>query len=561
MNFRLLLFFSLLFCVFSVEAAPFRPLQGVEVVLDQSHGQIFSPYNPAFEGYSAWTRHMVSWGARVRLNSEPLTRVLQRRGAGTALILGINMTVNRYSAATRRAILSFAKRGGGVLVMAEHDNLFGVNTVQNQLTAPLGLHALPTGMFTSRKDTGNSVWIDTGLPAWGLSTVRMYYVTPLVVKAPACPLLFGRKITQTKHRIMTAYRRWGRGVVVLVGDAEFTWNGVSSMGFSHVQNRQWTLQLLRFLSGRLKAPATSRPVSRPASRPSSKAASVSLLRGVRVASKPVTKPIPAQSVLRPTTRPSLLRTSGARQKSVVGKVLVYLHDSGLGLTKKGELREWAKVLETKGFVVTSRRLSHPEKAALAVVPPLHAPLSASELRFLRRFPKLLLVGDGTSDMFRAKPKLKTLFQKLLKQNVVLPMPQDAVTTPFGFRFVVGTVLSRKGLKAPVLWKDKERLWMWRGAVLQPTTAKGWKGWTVLATTDKKTWLAPTLMGVWADNGKHNIPFQPPSAVRQRGGLPVVAYNSRVFAVGDVEWLMSPGVHRLGGRKVMKALLRWLKKGH
>ena len=68
------------------------------------------------------------------------------------------------------------------------------------------------------------------------------------------------------------------------------------------------------------------------------------------------------------------------------------------------------------------------------------------------------------------------------------------------------------------------------------------------------------MGIWNDIGNHEIPFHTPSMDRRKGGLPVVAYNSRVFAGGDVEWLLSPGVHQSGGKKVMKALLEWLGKG-
>ena len=83
---------------------------------------------------------------------------------------------------------------------------------------------------------------------------------------------------------------------------------------------------------------------------------------------------------------------------------------------------------------------------------------------------------------------------------------------------------------------------------------------MLAKTRRGSWLAPSLMGFWKDNQKHEIPFSLPSAARRRGGDPVVAYNQRVFAVGDLEWLLTPGLQSPGGKKLREALHRWWKEG-
>lgn len=525
------LLFSFLLLCSSSQAAAF--LSGVTVVIDQSHGQVFSPYNPTFGGYTAWCQALRKWGAHVRLNSTPLSRVLPRYGRGSLFVLGLSI-LPRYPKSLPRLLTDYVKRGGNVLLLSEHDNLFRNAENQNKLSQPFGIQTLPTGVFTTRKDTGNPVWIWSTAPRLRVSKFQFYYAAPLKLQGAAKPLVLAQQPKRWKHRVLGAISRLGQGRFVALGDAEIFWDGNPKMGLSHANNLLFVQKLFAFFFEKKRSPSShSRPTSQPMQQPTSKAT----LQGIR----------------RPASKPSRFATTRPRFKA--GPLVVFV-PSAVGLGKEEELKRFASALTKGGYrVVEGNTPALFAKADLVVVSQPVRPLRhVKELQQARR---LLLLADGMSDFLRHRPEHEKLFRRLLKHPVVKPLPWDALTVRLGLQFRLGTVLSGQTnpLQAPVQWSNGVRWSMWRGAAI---AVRG-KGWRVLARTAPGTWWTVSLMGVHREDGKHDNPFVPPNVSKQKGGLPVVVSSPKVFAVSDVELFTNAYFSTLDGQEMWKRVRRWLSR--
>lgn len=514
----------------------------LRLLLDQSHAQIFSPYNPTFEGYTKWARLLVKRGVHVHLNTQPLTHILPQYGKGTVLVMGIATHHKGYTKATLDVIASFLQRGGGLLVMTEHDNLFEVSTRQNQLANLCHVRALPTGIMTKRKDTGNIVWIETSLPMWDIQKLYFYFVAPLVVFPPAQTLLLAPQPQDPLHSAMGAFVSKGKGRCVVLGDAEWNWDGVSNMGIQHAQNSKFAWRLFAWLA------QTKQPSSQPTSSPTTlHTSSPTTIRSATIRTKPH----------RPSTNTRILAPTSRRDPA---RRVAFL-DPQTGLSPKMALRSFAEALRRQGLSPYIAKLPKDlEDAELVIVPQPVTPLPKATLQALQKARRIVFLADGTSDFLRVYTKIDKLFQKLLHQLVVYPLPFDAITSLWGFHFAQGTVLSARlnSLEAPARWANGTTFLLRRATYIKLPPQAQQKGWQILARTAPKSWFAPTLMGVFRANGKHTDPFSPPSKDKQQGGLPIVAMTSRIFVVSDLEPFTEDGFQTPAGRSTWKAFLKWFK---
>lgn len=496
-------------------------LKGVTVLFDQNYGQTFSPYNPTLVGYSQWVQKLREWGASVQLVSQPLQKVLKNRGSNTVLILGVAV-VPRYEKLLPSVIRKFVERGGGVLLMVEHDNLFSIATNQNKISQMFGMRALPKGIFNRRRDTGNKVWIWGDSSILGLDRFQLYYVAPLQLKPPAIPLILAKDSENQKHRVMAALHKASKGRFVLLGDAEVFWNGTKHLGLQHVKNLEFSRRLIALLAGR--SWSKKQPTS-------------------QQQRKPVKRNVVSQPSSRQVKRPKVVFVS-----------------SSLGLSPSEQLREFARFFGSLGYGVhTGTSPSLLKEAELVVVAQPVLPLKHVPL--LLKAKRLLLIGDGMSDFLRPKPKLQKLMKKLLKGPVYWPIPMDALTVPLGFRFAVGTVLSsqKNPLQASVKWKSGPAWAMWRGTVLKPAASTWTSGWRVEAVTQPNTWWTQSLMPIHNISGLHENPFhRPKEKALYKGGLAVVASSKRVFAVADVEPFLNATASSPSSKRMWKRIEKWLR---
>tara|TARA_B100000609_G_scaffold199673_1_gene206236 strand:+ start:3311 stop:4897 length:1587 start_codon:yes stop_codon:yes gene_type:complete len=497
------------YCESSPPRACKPTLKGFKIIIDQSQNQIFSPYNPTFEGYSHWTKQIIGLGGHVILNSNPLKKLLSSvKAPSTILVFGISAKHPKNPPS--KELINFVANGGGLLVLTEHDNLFGITTYLNKVSSYFGIKGLPTGVFTKRKDTGNVVWIKTQLPAWNTNDIRLYYVAPLHVTPPATPLLRSKYSQNKKHNVLAAYRRYKKGVVVVIGDAEFPWNGNSQMGLYHRDNKAFTQNLLMML-----------------------------------AHKHSTQKKCTQTKIKqqPTSRP------------INRKMAAFLNPE-TGLSPTYEFKEFATALQKQGYTTFSPSSpSALQHAKVVVIPqPISSP-SKEWLKAIKKHPKVLLLSDGMSDLFRTKPKIRQLFKRLLKKPVIQPIPINQIAQQFGLRFHVGTLLSNNKLSYLISAKTKagKELKLYRSTGLDFTNTNKWK---IIAKTTKTSWMVSTLMPIHHADKKDENPFSPPS--KKRPLYPIAAFKKNIFAIADIEPFTNTYFTTSTGRYFYKFFLQWLQ---
>ena len=128
--------------------APEKKAQSVapavfKIVFDLSKEQIYSPFDSHFAGMSQLTEALRKEGAEVSVNFRDLRTLTQQfKGPGHILVLGPALE-RKYAPEDLEAIYSFRRSGGGVLVIAEHDNFFRHADMHNALTEAWGIKYEP----------------------------------------------------------------------------------------------------------------------------------------------------------------------------------------------------------------------------------------------------------------------------------------------------------------------------------------------------------------------------------------------------------------------------------
>lgn len=100
---------------------------------------MLSPFDVSFDGLSSATAYLRSLGVAVTQSWRPLSELLlESDPCGRVLVLAIAMQ-REYGRADLTAVRSFMDRGGGVLVLAEADNVFMSSDFQNFLLEHHGM--------------------------------------------------------------------------------------------------------------------------------------------------------------------------------------------------------------------------------------------------------------------------------------------------------------------------------------------------------------------------------------------------------------------------------------
>ncbi|MDD9937204.1 MAG: DUF4350 domain-containing protein [Myxococcales bacterium] len=335
---------------------PAAPAAGVvHVIVDQSLDQVSSPFDSGFDGLSQLTALLREHGATVSTNNRPLDAVAPRWGAGHVLVLGIPWG-RGYDAAVREALDGFMRRGGGVLVLSEHDNMYGSSDAHNGLTARYGIRTLGGAAQAPERAGEPTVarWPQVRAARFGIADARLFWPAPLSVDPPAKPLLQLVDPADPARAVVGALAPVGEGRLAVVADLELFWNMAPRGGLSAGDNRRLALELFGLLAGRDGA------LSGPAVRP-------------------VLPQAPAAAA--PCVR--FERSGGA----------LYPDGAPNGLTRL------ARRLAARGLrVVAGRGTPRCERVVVA------APLSMVDPE-VTRARRLLVIGDGRTDFARAERAL------------------------------------------------------------------------------------------------------------------------------------------------------------
>lgn len=220
-----------------------------EVIFDQSNEQLYSPLDTSYSGMSLYATAIFRQGGAISLNNEPLHLMLDKlAGPGQVLFLGVAL-FRGYEQCDLEAIDAFMKRGGGVLVIVEHDDFMGNATFQNMLTGKYGITALPE-TNTTTQDVLEPHWTWCDVPDWGLNRVQFYMPAPLISTNPAAKPFAHVIEPDIEENSIVAYRILDCDTrMIVMGDAEILWNGDSHLGFNIGENQFFLEKITTELAG------------------------------------------------------------------------------------------------------------------------------------------------------------------------------------------------------------------------------------------------------------------------------------------------------------------------
>ena len=497
---------SLLACAQRAREAP----ASVVVVFDHSLEQVSSPFDTSFEGMSELTRLLREHGASVVPNWSELERVLPRMGgAGHVLVLGVPWG-RRYSSAALAAIDRYLHAGGGVLVLTEHDDLYGQASVQNALTERYGIRTLPARAESVERGpkSADGRWARVRFTGGeGPSGARLYWPAPLAVSEPARALLELDTPANDERRVVGAVREVGRGKLIVLADLEVLWNMGASAGMQLADNRA----LARHLFGML-----------------------------------------AQRELSPRPRPPSAAAAKQARCAQISSDGGALHPGNAGAALASFI---AQLAEAGYEVVVSDVVTACELAV--VIAPL-APLARAG--DVLRAERLILVSDGGTDLLRSEPALASSLP--LRGLEAREPPINALARPLGASFARLTLIDADDAMRVAGSAGSRAVPLRRSAVLEPSAplraivcanpaARAVDNLTPLHSTRQGETPSLTTRPARA-RGAPVVPLQ------GCGGAPaVVAESERAFFVADLELVLDDleGGHEPAALEALRAWLR------
>ncbi len=205
------------------------------VVFDQSKAQLYSPFDSGFSGMSLLCSLLKKSGYTVSLNSMPLNDRIPKLASSDTIILGLFIN-SSYSEHELKHLDQFLVKGGTLIVLGEHDNLFNNNHIQNKLLNPYGMSfsSLP-------KHTTKDLWPFIKPNNDKLSKIRMYY--PCNIQCKNAVVLCHLK-SDNKSFPVCATKQVGSGKIIALADAELLWNMDQRHGINEVGNFSFLKSLL-----------------------------------------------------------------------------------------------------------------------------------------------------------------------------------------------------------------------------------------------------------------------------------------------------------------------------
>jgi hypothetical protein len=237
-------------------------------VFDESLGELFSISDPGFQGYALAARALRDRGYQVSTNLGPLEALVSGVGPVDGQVLIVALPTQPPTPRAAAAVRDFVQRGGGLLLLAEHDGIYGNAASLNALLEGWPI-AVESGQAPSvvRPDLSPGPVTVVPSPAFDLDSVVLYLAAPLRREPGAAVAV----VAGHSREGVGLGARVGRGRIAVVGDAEWPWNGTPSLGLRAGRNLAFLRQLVEWLSRPSiagpddgVAPNSTRPDSRPA---------------------------------------------------------------------------------------------------------------------------------------------------------------------------------------------------------------------------------------------------------------------------------------------------------
>ncbi len=200
-------------------------------------------------GYSSLAVMLRSEGYNPATVTESLPVALAKMGRGDVLVLGIAKN-GKYSQEDKLAIETYAQRGGSLLILGEHDNIFSTADFQNSLVSDWGFRFLNSFIEDKQNNLQQKKYLaQFRSPLLELDQIFLMWAAPLIIDQPKKfhPFLISYPTSKLQPESIAAV--WGtvqRGRAIGIGDSELFWN--SSQNLSRSQNYLFTRTIFRWLT-------------------------------------------------------------------------------------------------------------------------------------------------------------------------------------------------------------------------------------------------------------------------------------------------------------------------
>jgi hypothetical protein len=487
------------------------PALANEFIFDQSLEQVYSPFETGFTGFSTFNKNLKKWGLSISVNNFPLDLVLKDlKGPGNILFLGVAIN-QKYSQESLNALDDFLKRGGGILLTVEHDNLFKNATFQNAFIEKYGISTQKFQALAKEKSWKKSIWPFCSSSNFNLQKIQMYLPAPLKIKGDAKTLLYVENPLKKDFQIVGAWKKVGKGNLVVLGDVEIFWNMTSNTGIRQGNNLVFMKNIVELL-----APGKELNSNYP---------------------KFQNNPSPK------------------------GKVLFYLSGEGVGPDSSlSGFSRFAQYLNSQGYSIkVGKEEKNFEKYSLVVVA---APVEkVKNIPGLIRAKKILLISDGQSNVLDYSPE----FVKILKEGMGLRLslsdylnPANEILKNWGYRFFDGTLISPKSNH---FFIDSGMVSLYRSTFIEKLnikqTSKGQSFWVV---TGEEAFPMNSFVPA-SDDGKTGLPFKLTIKREFESGYPVGMYWKNLMAISDLEILSNQFFQGQRKEKFLNQFKKWLDYQH
>lgn len=500
---------------------PVKSFCPVEVIFDQSKDQVFSPWDTGFMGFSELTLLLQRSGFWISCNNQSLVDFFKEAPANSILVLGVAHGHSAYTDEEISAAERFVQQGGSLLIVGEHENMYGSGDFQNPMMKRFGLRFEPVavierGVISSPPSESDVFWPWFSCSPWGIEDIRFFLPGNISVSKPEEALAMTDESTEPGHAVLAAWKQVGKGRVIACADSEFLWNGNQDMGIRVGGNLEFTRRIFLWL-----------------------------------AQKDVPKRYVIDSPL-------------VQRRPFKGKVLFDLCDDGRGLEySRSGLYQLARSFEENGYEVfyTYQSLPTYRGFSLVVVPwPLSQDPTALKERaksLARSAKKLLLLGEAYSS-----------FQAILEHDAQLAegtpfadfkdssIPMNRIAEEFNVAFLPYIFMADGDnyFQATAVW-GKERIMLSRAGAVQPINGALMK---ILSIGEESTW-GESLLFV-ADQPGGIVDVLPFSFNPEEGDIskPVIALSDeRVMAISGLDLFTNTRFPEPEGQFLFQQILLWI----
>ncbi|GEM_PF-3129308 len=234
-----------------VEEERTEPVRAPQVVFDQGHKQAWSIHDTGVMGYSRLCSVLQDAGYRVSETYEDLSVATREMGPGDVLIIPPGHYTS-YTDEEVEAILDFVERGGGLWVLAEHSNVFGIGVFQNKLIKHFGVVVTYEHAVTGNDLPESPDWIRVEVRGFDASDVAFWSAGKLVIlegnETKVEPIVLAGDNTDSPGAILGVRTTCGAGRVVVTGDSHFLTNLDLDLGIGYGDNAKFAKEVVGWLS-------------------------------------------------------------------------------------------------------------------------------------------------------------------------------------------------------------------------------------------------------------------------------------------------------------------------